>query len=133
MRNGIWQSIGLDLVNINVNAQFYQSTPHNSRVMSHFRKLVTDGHTTSQTAYGRTHRATTVHTPKIDHDLLRSHAINLVLLNQFQLSPYKYQNSKNYNALYYLLYKLFISSKHAVFYLLGDRTAPGKAGGAGRL
>ena len=43
----------LDLVNINGYANFYQNIPHGSRVMSNFHKLITDGHTTSQTAHGQ--------------------------------------------------------------------------------
>ena len=31
MANDIWQSLGLDLVNINVYAKFYQNIPHRSR------------------------------------------------------------------------------------------------------
>ena len=64
-------TLGLDLVHINVYVKFYQNIPHGSRVMSDFRKMITDGHTTSQTAYERTHTAILVHTPKVDHDLLR--------------------------------------------------------------
>ena len=33
MKNGIWQSFMLDIVNINVHANFYQHIPRSSKVM----------------------------------------------------------------------------------------------------
>ena len=48
-------TLGLDLVNINVYAKFNQNIPHDARVMGKFRKLILDGHTTSQTYRGRIH------------------------------------------------------------------------------
>ena len=39
MTNIILQSLGLDLVNINVSAKFYQNMPNGSRVMGIFGKL----------------------------------------------------------------------------------------------
>ena len=54
--NGIWQSFGLDRVNINVYANFYHNISNGSRVMGNFRKLISDGHTTLQTDRARTMR-----------------------------------------------------------------------------
>ena len=42
MTNGIWQSLGLDLVNINVSAKFYQNIPNGLIVSGIFRKLSGD-------------------------------------------------------------------------------------------
>ena len=42
MTNTILQSLGLDLVNINVSAKFYQDIPNGSRAMEFFRKLIGD-------------------------------------------------------------------------------------------
>ena len=49
----IWQSLGPNLVNINVYAKFYQNIPHGSRVMSNFHKLIWHGHTISKTDHGQ--------------------------------------------------------------------------------
>ena len=71
MTNGIWQSHGYDFDNINVYAKLYQNIPFGWRVMGNFRKLTTDGHTTSQKHRGRTHKAIIGYTPKVDIDFLR--------------------------------------------------------------